>query len=283
EPIYYSSSKEEVATVVEETGEVTLTGVEGTAVITATFNGNDNYSPATASYTIIVSVPAQPTDDVFELAEQITEGDEIIIVGEHKIAANEEAGTEESIDYYGLSTNQKDNNRGAVTVTYNNDGTSQGNSKLQVITIEGNDEGWYFNVGNGYLYAASSSANWLRTEAEADDNAKATITIGEDQADIIFQGTNTHNVLKFNFNNGSPLFSCYTSSSSQLPVKIYRKKAALLGDANNDGIVNVTDVMLVVRYSGGGEVLYINLKNADINKDGQVNITDAMAILPLAI
>ena len=283
EPIYYSSSKEEVATVDEETGEVTLTGVEGTAVITATFNGNDNYSPATASYTIIVTVPTQPTDDVFELAEQITEGDEIIIVGEHKIAANEEAGTEESIDYYGLSTNQKDNNRGAVTVTYNSDGTIQGNSKLQVITIEGNAEGWYFNVGNGYLYAASSSANWLRTETEADDNAKATITIGEDQADIIFQGTNTHNVLKFNFNNGSPLFSCYTSSSSQLPVKIYRKKAALLGDANNDGIVNVTDVMLVVRYSGGGEVLYINLKNADINKDGQVNITDAMAILPLAI
>ena len=199
EPIYYSSSNEEVATVDEETGEVTLTGVKGTAVITATFNGNDNYSAATASYTIIVTVPAQPTDDVFELAEQITEGDEIIIVGEHKIAANEETGTEESIDYYGLSINQKENNRGAVTVTYNSDGTIQGNSKLQVITVEGNDKGWYFNVGNGYLYAASDEKNWLRTETEADDNAKATITFGEDKTDIIFQGTNTHNVLQFNY------------------------------------------------------------------------------------
>ena len=66
-------------------------------------------------------------------------------------------------------------------------------------------------------------------------------------------------------------------------MKIYRKKATLLGDANNDGIVNVTDVMLVVRYSGGMEVLDINLKNADINGDGQVNITDAMSIIPLAV
>ena len=285
EPIDYSSSNEEVATVDEETGEVTLTGVKGTAVITATFNGNDNYSAATASYTIIVTVPAQPTDDVFELAEQITEGDEIIIVGEHKIAANEETGTEESIDYYGLSINQKENNRGAVTVTYNSDGTIQGNSKLQVITVEGNDKGWYFNVGNGYLYAASDEKNWLRTETEADDNAKATITFGEDKTDIIFQGTNTHNVLQFNYSKDNQLFSCY-ASSSQLPVKIYRKKVVvegIPGDANNDGIVNVTDVMLVVRYSGGMEVLDINLKNADINGDGQVNITDAMSIIPLAV
>ena len=285
EPIYYSSSNEEVATVDEETGEVTLTGVKGTAVITATFNGNDNYSAATASYTIIVTVPAQPTGDVFELAEQITEGDEIIIVGEHKIAANEETGTEESIDYYGLSINQKENNRGAVTVTYNSDGTIQGNSKLQVITVEGNDKGWYFNVGNGYLYAASDEKNWLRTETEADDNAKATITFGEDKTDIIFQGTNTHNVLQFNYSKDNQLFSCY-ASSSQLPVKIYRKKVVvegIPGDANNDGIVNVTDVMLVVRYSGGMEVLDINLKNADINGDGQVNITDAMSIIPLAV
>ena len=230
-------------------------------------------------------MPAQPTDDVFELAEQITEGDEIIIVGEHKIAANEETGTEESIDYYGLSINQKENNRGAVTVTYNSDGTIQGNSKLQVITVEGNDKGWYFNVGNGYLYAASDEKNWLRTETEADDNAKATITFGEDKTDIIFQGTNTHNVLQFNYSKDNQLFSCY-ASSSQLPVKIYRKKVVvegIPGDANNDGIVNVTDVMLVVRYSGGMEVLDINLKNADINGDGQVNITDAMSIIPLAV
>ena len=279
--VTYSSSNEKVATVNEETGEVTIKeNVLGSAIITVTSVPTDTYGSSTASYTITIVPP--DNDDVFVLADNLFPGDQIIIVNV--------TGT----DYMGMS-DDKGNNRDAIRVNANEDGTLKGNSKLQVITLEtattdeetneGTQTFWWLNVGNGYLFAASSDNNHLKTEENADDNAKAAITFGENSvANIIFQGNNTNNVLKFNFNNGSPLFSCYDPNSQQLPVKIYHKKAALLGDANNDGIVNVTDVMLVVCYTvNGRDGLDINLRNADFNEDGQVNITDAMAILPLAI
>lgn len=57
----------------------------------------------------------------------------------------------------------------------------------------------------------------------------------------------------------------------------------LLGDANDDGTVNVTDVMLAVRASVNGlETVNINVRNADVNGDGSVNVTDAMAILRIS-
>lgn len=50
----YSSSNEEVATVNESTGVVTLVG-EGEAVITASFAGNDSYNSGSDSYTLTVA------------------------------------------------------------------------------------------------------------------------------------------------------------------------------------------------------------------------------------
>ena len=49
--ITYESSNESVAKVNAATGEVTIIGV-GTAVITATAAGSDNYDEASASYTL---------------------------------------------------------------------------------------------------------------------------------------------------------------------------------------------------------------------------------------
>lgn len=50
----FSSSDENVATVNENTGVVTLVSA-GTTVITASFAGNDQYAPATGSYTLLVN------------------------------------------------------------------------------------------------------------------------------------------------------------------------------------------------------------------------------------
>ena len=52
--VTYSSSNILVANVNASTGEVALTGI-GDAVITATYVGNDEYAPSSASYTIHVS------------------------------------------------------------------------------------------------------------------------------------------------------------------------------------------------------------------------------------
>ena len=127
-------------------------------------------------------------------------------------------------DCYVLSTNQQSNNRKATNdVTLNDDGTLTPGDAAQVITLEKDGDNFLFNVGIGYLYAASSSKNYLRTETSANDNAKATISISGGDATVTFQGSYTRNIIRFNPNNGSPLFSCYsnTSTTGSLP-QIYR-------------------------------------------------------------
>lgn len=67
--ITYSSDKPEVATVDASTGAVTLGTIEGTAVITASYAGNDKYEAAKASYTINLTKPFEVEDGVFDFTE----------------------------------------------------------------------------------------------------------------------------------------------------------------------------------------------------------------------
>ncbi len=67
--IAYSSDKPEVATVDASTGAVTLGTTEGTAVITASYAGNDRYEASKASYTINLTKPFEVEDGVFDFTE----------------------------------------------------------------------------------------------------------------------------------------------------------------------------------------------------------------------
>lgn len=92
---------------------------------------------------------------------ELKAGDVIIIVNQEEKKA--------------LSTNQKKNNRGATLVTISGNNVTS-SDETQEITLEGASGAWYFNVGNGYLYAASSSDNYLKTQSNKNDNSKASIT-----------------------------------------------------------------------------------------------------------
>ena len=128
-------------------------------------------------------------------------------------------------DYdFALGTNQNSNNREAVAVT-KTDGNVTLTDTVQVLTLEaGTIEGTFaLNTGSGYLYAASSSKNYLRTEAALSDNSSWTVEISADGvATLKAQGTNTRNWLRYNPNKGkpTPLFSCY--SSGQEDICIYK-------------------------------------------------------------
>ncbi len=131
---------------------------------------------------------------------------------------------------YAIGTTQNTNNRVAVTIT-KGDGTATIGDTVQVITVEkGTTSGTYaFNVGNGYLFAASSSSNHLRTESTLSANSSWKITITEDGvASITAQGSNTRNQLKKN--SSSALFSCY--GSGQQDICIYK--------ASSDGTLHYT-------------------------------------------
>ena len=114
------------------------------------------------------------------------------------------------------------NNRTAVDIIVSNDIISElGNACELTLGIEGDN--WTLfdaNWGNtgGYLYAGSSSSNYLKTQASYDANGQWNITINSDHtATIVAQGTNKRNTIKYN--NGSTLFSCY--SSGQQEVRLF--------------------------------------------------------------
>lgn len=125
-----------------------------------------------------------------------------------------------------LSTNQKTNNRGQTSISISN-GSFESTKNVQEITLEGKTGAWYFNVGNGYLYAAGSSKNnYLKTEPTKDSggNSKASITFAKGQVTIKFLGKNTNNLMAYNKN--SSLFAVYSTNNDQLPIQIYKKQVA---------------------------------------------------------
>ena len=175
----------------------------GTTTISATVSGSATYQNAQASYTLTVYVPTYTFAKVTD-ASSLRAGDKLIFVNESaKVAMGE----------------KKDNNFDDTTITLSSGiATGVTNSPTSFLTLEGTAGAWYFNLNGKYLYAASSSSNYLKLEDEKDNNAKATISISTGNATITFQGSNTRNLLRYNSSSG--LFSCY--SSGQDAVQIYR-------------------------------------------------------------
>lgn len=73
--VTYSSSNEDFAFVDEGTGEIALDGAAGSAVITATFTGNENFNEGSASYTINVTAAAIYTATFNVNGEKLTEAE----------------------------------------------------------------------------------------------------------------------------------------------------------------------------------------------------------------
>ena len=181
----------------------------------------------TATYNITVS-PAQGgggsgsgecTWELVTDASTLKVDDEVIITS---------GGIDATKDKYALSTNQKSSNRGAAEVTKKGNTLTDPSADVQVLTLKaGSTTGtWAFYTGSdGYLYAASSSGNQLKTKTTLDVNGSWTISISNGVASIAAEGSSNRNVMQYNYNNGSPLFACY-SSASQTPLAIYKKVCA---------------------------------------------------------
>ena len=118
-----------------------------------------------------------------------------------------------------LGTTQNTNNRKAESITKDGNTVVNPGAAVQILTLEKGslDNTCAFNTGSGYLYAASSSKNYLKTQAEIDANASFRVSYADDVTTIKAKGKNTNNLLKYN--SGSKLFSCY--GSGQVDVVIY--------------------------------------------------------------
>ncbi|MBQ3709113.1 MAG: chitobiase/beta-hexosaminidase C-terminal domain-containing protein [Bacteroidales bacterium] len=178
-------------------------------------DGMNNSEMATAEYVINIVPPAQETAyTLITNANALISGEKYIIVG-IKGEAYKALGKQASNNRPSVDVTPDDN---IITVTPAN---QAGLDAVYELTLGQENGNWtfYSAADSGYLYAASSSANYLRTQAQNDANGQWTIEIASDgKATIKAQGTNTRNWLRLN-NNGSP-FSCY--GSGQLDVYLYK-------------------------------------------------------------
>ena len=64
---------------------------------------------------------------------------------------------------------------------------------------------------------------------------------------------------------------------------IIEKAAGLLGDVNEDGFVNVTDVTMLINAVVNDDYSSINFNNADMNGDGTLTVTDVTMLINAAM
>ena len=103
-----------------------------------------------------------------------------------------------------------------------------------ILGVTGSKYTFYDATAGGYLQASSSSANRLTT-GELNDDGRATLTLESDgEAKILFGDTYYRNNLRFNYNSGSPLFSCY-NEGAQKAVYIYKLKSGTIAEWSGEG------------------------------------------------
>ena len=258
----YSSSNTTVATVTNA-GVINYLAA-GTTTITATVTGDGTTiceGPVSVQQEITVTAPAggggDDDADTWTLVKNVNDlaaGDQVVIAA--------------SSYNYALSTTQNSNNRGQAVVTKNGETITFGND-VQVLTLQtGNVNGTLaFYTGNGYLHAASSSSNYLRTETTLSNNSSWTITITNTGiATIKAQGTYTKNWLRYN--SSSSIFSCY--SSGQGDVSIYKKGGSGGGGSTPDpDPIPVTSVSLdkTLHTMNEGEIVTLTATVLPANAD----------------
>ncbi len=167
-------------------------------------------------------------------AARLADGQHIIIVDKDTTSA--------------LSTTQNDNNRDAVSVKASASGLITPSSSVEILTLNTVDtmpSRWELRTSTGgYLYAASSSKNYLRTQTTNTTNGQWTIEIAEKTgiATVKANGKNTNNVMRFNPNKvGSPLFSCYASTSTTgTLVSIFARQYTITVVSNDEAMGTVT-------------------------------------------
>ena len=172
---------------------------------------------ATAVYNINIVPPippAQETDYTLITNENaLISGDKYIIVG-IKGETYKALGKQSTNNRTAVDVTPVENVITVTPATTNDDGVFE-------LTLGQDGDNWtlYDAVNGGYLYAASSSANQLKIQAENNANGQWTIEIASTGvATIKAQGANTRNWLRLN-SSGTP-FSCY--ASGQLDVYLYK-------------------------------------------------------------
>lgn len=186
---------------------------------------------------------------------------EWLAVGDRVIIANHD-GTK------AMSKAYKASNRDGVDVTTATSGKYTiltNNDNVQMFILEdGTKSGSFaFWADNGddaskYMYAASSSSNNLKFQANIDANASFVATLVDGLGNLTAQGTNTHKVVQWN-----NLFNCYTAASYN-SISIYKYYGVWTGSTTcTDPVISQEGNTVTITSTTPGATIYYTTDGAD--------------------
>lgn len=195
-------------------------------------------------------------------------GDQIIIT----------SGTDGAVK--ALSTEQKSNNRGATDIEIASNTITTIPANAQIITLEtgmvANTFAFYVEYTDneeeqtGYLYAASSTKNQLKTQANIDENASWTIEIAANGvASIQAKDSKNRNLLQYNDSDkNNLLFACYEDTKPQKDVYIFYKagspKTALETPTGVEAVAKGNEVLVGWNEVSGAASYTVSFEPATI-------------------
>lgn len=217
----------------------------GTYTIAASATDGTSTMDATP---LFFSIEADPIVEAKQY-KLVTSATELEIGAKYLIASNN-SGTA-----YAMSAVQDNNNRKGVSIEIVNKVISITSETVSAFTLqEGISSGqysFYDELNSGYLYAASSSNNHLKTKSTLDNNGSATIEISsEGLANIVFQGSYTHNIMRWN--SGNSLFACY--ESGQKDVYLYKEVTGEVVETTLTPVITPADG---AEFDESGLIVYI--------------------------
>ena len=185
------------------------------------------------------------------MATSIESGKSYIIVGQD----------EDDNKYYAMGV-QNSNNRAAFEISVEGTTATVSSEDVHEFTIGSLVDAGFYSIqdqdasSSGYLYAASSSKNYLKTEATLDENHNGDWEISIDSetgiASVVARNSSySRNVMQYNSSNN--LFACYGSASQQ-PVYLYVKEDA-----------PVIEPHTVYFYEGTGNCDVVSLTGATVS------------------
>jgi hypothetical protein len=250
--ITYSSSNDEVATVNENTGAITI-GKPGTAVITATFAGNVDFKEGTASYTITVTEKPDPTAPV-----------------------ENDVTFDFTMNGYGMTAVS------GGSAAYNPNPTTITND-LVSLTMSGGNASRYWKKTDNSTELRVYKACTMTISVPENSKIKKIVFAGETVSGILNNGkavttwTGKEQEVTFTFSGTQNINTINVTVETQQAIE--RKP----GDVNGDGLVNIADVVALVSHILGNtpDVFYEDV--ADLNEDGNINISDAVNLVGIIL
>lgn len=162
------------------------------------------------AYNVVISA----TFEEVQTYSLITNANQLVS-GKHYIIVGKSANTTKVMGA------QSNNNRAAVAVTETNNKITETDGVYEFVLCGPDANGRYaLYDATGFLYAAGSSSNYLRTQTVNDKDGKWAISFADGKTTIDATGSSNRSVMQFN--SGNSIFSCY-ETASQSPVYLYAK------------------------------------------------------------